>query len=216
LPAIHINGNNPGTVQVGVSYADLGATITGPKADLNLGITTLLDGTTTTSIQLDTTKPGVHTILGDEVCPKKSDGTSVCVTGDQLSALLSGSVLGASTHNQSEAAAGTPASGTEAPARLPAPPNGGGDSADTASTAISATSSPPVTEASSTPAISPPANDNNAPATTTEASTTPPVQPAANDTRRYPTCRQPAPTPQQVPLPRLNKAAGQARGLQYL
>ncbi len=31
-----------------------------------------------------------------ELCAQKSDGTSVCVTGDQLSALLSGSVLGAS------------------------------------------------------------------------------------------------------------------------
>jgi hypothetical protein len=27
-----------------------------------------------------------HTILGDEVCAKKSDGTSVCVTGDRRSA----------------------------------------------------------------------------------------------------------------------------------
>jgi surface protein with Ig-like domain len=63
LPVILINGENPATIQVGSTYADLGATITGAKADLNLGITTLLDGATTTSIQLDTTKPGEHTIL---------------------------------------------------------------------------------------------------------------------------------------------------------
>ena len=61
-PIITINGDNPATIQVGSSYADLGATITGPTADLNLGFTTLLDGATTTSIQLDTSSPGQHTI----------------------------------------------------------------------------------------------------------------------------------------------------------
>jgi hypothetical protein len=37
-PIIAINGDNPAIVQVGASYSDLGATITGPQADLNLGI----------------------------------------------------------------------------------------------------------------------------------------------------------------------------------
>lgn len=44
-PAIHINGDNPAIVQVGDTYNDLGATITGPQADLNLGIKTYLNGT---------------------------------------------------------------------------------------------------------------------------------------------------------------------------
>jgi hypothetical protein len=61
-PVIHINGNNPATVTVGDTYADLGATIAGPTADLNLGISTLLDGATTTELTLDTTTPGQHTI----------------------------------------------------------------------------------------------------------------------------------------------------------
>ena len=62
-PTITINGDNPATIQVGSTYADLGATITGPTADLNLGLTTLLDGATTTQLTLDTSKPGEHTIL---------------------------------------------------------------------------------------------------------------------------------------------------------
>jgi hypothetical protein len=31
-------GDNPTIIQVGAAYTDLGATITGPQADLNLGI----------------------------------------------------------------------------------------------------------------------------------------------------------------------------------
>jgi hypothetical protein len=37
-PIIAINGDNPANVSVGLTYADIGATITGPQADLNLGI----------------------------------------------------------------------------------------------------------------------------------------------------------------------------------
>jgi hypothetical protein len=37
LPVICINGHDPATSQVAVSYADLGATITAQQADLNLG-----------------------------------------------------------------------------------------------------------------------------------------------------------------------------------
>jgi hypothetical protein len=61
-PIITINGGNPATILVGSTYADLGATITGPTADLNLGISTLLDGATTTELTLDTSAPGQHTI----------------------------------------------------------------------------------------------------------------------------------------------------------
>ena len=38
------NGDNPAIVSVGETYADLGATITGPQSDLNLGIHTFLNG----------------------------------------------------------------------------------------------------------------------------------------------------------------------------
>jgi hypothetical protein len=39
-PVITINGNNPAHIHVGETYNDLGATITAPAADLNLGIHT--------------------------------------------------------------------------------------------------------------------------------------------------------------------------------
>ena len=44
-PIIQINGNNPAVIEVSATYNDLGATIPGPVADLNLGIQTYLNGT---------------------------------------------------------------------------------------------------------------------------------------------------------------------------
>ena len=61
-PVIQINGDNPATVQVGATYNDLGATITGPQADLNLGITTFLNGTLTSNIVIDTSQAATDTI----------------------------------------------------------------------------------------------------------------------------------------------------------
>ena len=61
---IHINGNNPATIAVGATYADLGATIVSPAADLNLGLTLLVDNATSTdgTAKIATTAPGSHTI----------------------------------------------------------------------------------------------------------------------------------------------------------
>ena len=61
-PTISINGANRANITVGAAYADLGATVTGPQADLNLGLTTLLDGATMTALSLDTSAAGTHTI----------------------------------------------------------------------------------------------------------------------------------------------------------
>jgi len=61
-PVIQINGANPATVNIGTSYNDLGATITGPTADLNLGILTFLNGTKVDVIQLDTSTTSTSTI----------------------------------------------------------------------------------------------------------------------------------------------------------
>jgi len=61
-PVIQVNGDNPAIVQVGANYNDLGATITGPQADLNLGITTYLNGQPETPINLDTSEPATDTI----------------------------------------------------------------------------------------------------------------------------------------------------------
>ena len=50
-PQIQINGDNPAIVQVGDTYNDLGATITGPQADLNLGIQTFVNGAATSPVR---------------------------------------------------------------------------------------------------------------------------------------------------------------------
>jgi hypothetical protein len=61
-PTITINGNNPAIIQEGATYADPGALITGPTADLNLGIKTFLNGTLVSNIVLDTSSQATDTI----------------------------------------------------------------------------------------------------------------------------------------------------------
>jgi Domain of unknown function (DUF5011) len=61
-PVLQVNGDNPAIIQVGATYTDLGATITGPRADLNLGITTYVNGTPMNPVQLDTTQAATDTI----------------------------------------------------------------------------------------------------------------------------------------------------------
>ncbi len=61
-PVIQINGDNPAIIQVGATYNDLGATITGPQADLNLGIETYVNGTLVSDIVLDTSTTTTATI----------------------------------------------------------------------------------------------------------------------------------------------------------
>jgi hypothetical protein len=61
-PIIAINGNNTAHVNVGDTYVDLGAIITGPQADLNLGIKTFLNGMLTSNIVVDTSQAATDTI----------------------------------------------------------------------------------------------------------------------------------------------------------
>ena len=61
-PVIQINGENPAVIQVGATYTDLGATITGPQADLNLGIKTFLNGVLASNIVIDTSAAATDTI----------------------------------------------------------------------------------------------------------------------------------------------------------
>ena len=49
-------------MQVGATYNDLGATITGPSADLNLGIQTYVNGVATSLVQIDTTEAATDTL----------------------------------------------------------------------------------------------------------------------------------------------------------
>lgn len=61
-PQIQINGDNPAIIQVGATYNDLGAIITGPQADLNLGIQAYLNGSSMSPIQIDTSQAATDTI----------------------------------------------------------------------------------------------------------------------------------------------------------
>jgi Chaperone of endosialidase/Domain of unknown function (DUF5011) len=61
-PVLQVNGDNPAIIQVGATYTDLGATITGPTADLNLGITTYVNGVLTDPVQVDTSTAATDTI----------------------------------------------------------------------------------------------------------------------------------------------------------
>jgi hypothetical protein len=61
-PAVQVNGDNPAIIQIGATYNDLGATITGPQADLNLGIKTFLNGAQVSNIVLDTTQAATDTV----------------------------------------------------------------------------------------------------------------------------------------------------------
>src|SRR5579862_2928948 len=61
-PVIQISGDNPAIIQVGATYNDLGATITGPTADLNLGIATYVNGVEMSPVQIDTSAAATDTI----------------------------------------------------------------------------------------------------------------------------------------------------------
>jgi surface protein with Ig-like domain len=61
-PQLQVNGANPATIAVGTIYADLGAQITGPQADLNLGIHTFVDRVGIDPVAIDTSAPSSHTI----------------------------------------------------------------------------------------------------------------------------------------------------------
>ena len=65
-PTITINGDNPAIIQVGDSYADLGATVTdtgpGQAGDPNLGYQTFLNGTLVSNIAIDTSQVATDTI----------------------------------------------------------------------------------------------------------------------------------------------------------
>jgi hypothetical protein len=61
-PVISINGENPAHIHVGDAYSDLGAAITAPEEDKNLGIKTYLNGALVSDIVLDTSEPATDTI----------------------------------------------------------------------------------------------------------------------------------------------------------
>ena len=60
---VHINGDNPAIIQVRATYTDLGATITGPQADLNLGTTSYVNGSEMSPAQIDTSTAATDTVV---------------------------------------------------------------------------------------------------------------------------------------------------------
>jgi len=73
-PIIQVNGANPAIIQVGATYNDLGATITGPQQDLNVGIAVYVNGTEMSPVQIDTSQAATDTI--DYVATDQSGLTS--------------------------------------------------------------------------------------------------------------------------------------------
>lgn len=61
-PVIEVNGDDPAVVQVGTTYDDLGAHITGPQNDLNLGIQSFVNGSPMSPVQIDTSAAATDTI----------------------------------------------------------------------------------------------------------------------------------------------------------
>ena len=61
-PVIQINGANPAVISIGDRYSDLGATITSPQQDLDLGIKTFLNGALVSDIIIDTSLVATDTI----------------------------------------------------------------------------------------------------------------------------------------------------------
>jgi hypothetical protein len=61
-PIIQVNGDNPAIINVGDTYSDLGATITGPTPDINLGINTFVGSTPISEAVIDTSEPATYHI----------------------------------------------------------------------------------------------------------------------------------------------------------
>ena len=61
-PVLTIAGENPAHIHVGDTYNDLGAIITAPEQDKNLGIKTYLNGALVSDIVLDTSQAAADTI----------------------------------------------------------------------------------------------------------------------------------------------------------
>jgi hypothetical protein len=87
-PVIQINGDNPAVIHVGDIYGDIGATITAPRADLNLGIKTFFNGKLVTNIIIDTSSQATDTI--DYVATDQAGLTSTSTRTVIVSALQAG------------------------------------------------------------------------------------------------------------------------------
>jgi lysophospholipase L1-like esterase len=73
-PTITVMGDDPAIIHIGDTYSDLGATITAPEVDKNLGIKIFLNGTPVSNIVVDTSAVATDTI--DYVATYSSGNTA--------------------------------------------------------------------------------------------------------------------------------------------
>jgi trimeric autotransporter adhesin len=101
-----------------------------------------------------------HHLAADDLCLKKADGTPVCVTGDQLTSMLSGT--GQSPSNPVQISSGSFTIGSSSPSS-----NESTTTSTTTDTAGNIGTSTITTDASSTPSTSPPTDATTSAATST-------------------------------------------------
>jgi hypothetical protein len=94
-------GGAPPFIQVGATYTDLGATITGPQADLNLGIMTYVNGAPMSPVQIDTSTVATDTI--DYVATDSAGLTSTSTRTVIIEAADAPSIVPAATASTSQA-----------------------------------------------------------------------------------------------------------------
>ncbi len=121
-PVITVNGNNPATINVGDTYADLGASVT-DNIDQNIGIHTFVDGNEVTTVALDTSTSTTYTIV------YKATDTSGNVGEATRTVVVGGAQPGAEpptvvpeTPPASPTATSTPATPPPEPAATSTPP----------------------------------------------------------------------------------------------
>lgn len=161
LATIAILGNNPALVALHNSYIDLGAAITGPTfADQQLGIHLKFDGVSVSSVSLDTSVAGTHTVEYDVTNQYgTSSATRTIIVGD------ASTTSATSTQPTSN-------SGSSAPAQPSSTQTSPSSSAGTGSATPASGTSSPATSQSAPASTTPPASTSTtptAPATTTSS-----------------------------------------------
>jgi hypothetical protein len=100
-PIIQVNGDNPAIINVGDTYSDLGATITGPTADLNLGIQTFVGTTPISQAVIDTSAPTtyhIYYVVSDGEGNTSTSTRTVIVQAPQTQAASSSEQTASSTN----------------------------------------------------------------------------------------------------------------------
>jgi hypothetical protein len=100
---------------LGLNYIDLISPIVAAIQELYRQLTNLANTVAGFADHFTTKDLTFTRATGDELCLKKSDGTNVCVTGDQLAAVLASQGSSGSSSPSSNSASSSPSPDTEAP-----------------------------------------------------------------------------------------------------